>query len=166
MHREIKISYTDTAGGFPKDFMEDKKSLDYFKDKLKGQKIYVSSHKIESSHIFIGGNGLALSQTCRFLKLYQGKLILKNKEKGAEMLFISPQRPKNKKPSFNNFKGIDFQNVFAHDETNILMRSNSRPDLTLLNIPERNITLQKLDSPQFNLSSTDSESALSPFPSP
>lgn len=166
LHREIKILYRDSAGGFPTNFMEDKKSLDYFKDKLLGKKIYVPSQKEELGYHLIGGNGLALSQTCRFLKHYHGKLILKNTEKGAELQFISPPRPENKKPSFNNFKGRDFQNVFAHDEVSQLVRSNSHQELTLLNIPERNVTLQNLDLPRYNLSSTDSEKALSPFPSP
>ncbi|HEX2548823.1 MAG TPA: hypothetical protein VHM20_03275 [Gammaproteobacteria bacterium] len=166
-HRQIKIFYQDTTGGFPKDFMESKNALDFYEDKLLGKKIYVSSQKtLTKNNFFIGGNGLALSQTCRFLKLYHGQLLLKNKDKGAQLIFVSPPRPQNKKPSFHNFKSLDFQNVFAQDEFSTLIRSTSRPDLTLLNIPEKNITLDKLDSPHFSLSSTDSDSSLSPFGSP
>jgi hypothetical protein len=161
---KVVIRYQDSMGGFPEAFMENKIALDYYEDKLQGKKIYVESEKSSyKKTTLIGGHGLALSQTCRFLKLHRGNLILKNKKDGAVLIFKSPIRPQHKKPSFNNFKSLDYQNVLAKDELATLKKSASRHDLSLLNIPARHIILQKLTSPRFNLPSIESDPGSSPW---
>ncbi len=156
----VKIRYTDTAGGFSLKFMEGKSLIDYFYDKLWEKRISVETDKkFESGFTFLGGFGFALSQTCRFLKKNNGALKLKNKESGAELIFISPARPENRKPSFNNFRNMDNSDEVAD------INSACHPLKKLsLSIPSRKIQLSHLVPTPENASSTDS--IITPLGSP
>lgn len=110
-----KIIYSDTAGGFPEDFFKEKKCIDYYSDVLLSNKMIVKSEK--NTEKDLGGAGLGLSQTSRFLHEHAGTLKLDNTNLGARMHLTSPMHSSgNKKPSFKLFRRQDYQNLLVEED--------------------------------------------------
>lgn len=125
------IIYTDNAGGFSEKFLNGKKSIDYYHDKLNGHCLTIFSEKKSSDAGYLGGCGIALSQTSRFLRRHSGSLTIENTPTGSKMRLTSPINPLNSpKPSFHRFIAhIDYQAIFAENDK--LANQSSSEDLVL-----------------------------------